>query len=137
MNLSFLQFDLLGNATNANNLDFLATGRQIYTDQKGRAAKAVPTSKKSQVSTKFFKIQIELNLTNGNLLKIMDTVNSIASGVTSLLNVSSPHVKKLLNWKQGDEEEKAPGEEHNGERGLHRSGSYHAHHDIFHGCFFQ
>jgi len=36
----------------------------------------------------------------------MDTVNSIASGVTSLLNVSSPHVKKLLNWKQGDEEEK-------------------------------
>lgn len=26
--------------------------------------------------------------------------------VNSLLNVSSPHVKKLLSWKQGDEEEK-------------------------------
>ncbi len=26
--------------------------------------------------------------------------------MSSLLNVSSPHVKKLLNWKQGDEEEK-------------------------------
>jgi len=33
-------------------------------------------------------------------------MDSIASGVSSLLNVSSPHVKKLLNWKQGDEEEK-------------------------------
>ena len=38
---------------------------------------------------------------NDNRSENMDTVNSIASGVTSLLNVSSPHVKKLLNWKQG------------------------------------
>ena len=33
-------------------------------------------------------------------------MDNITSAMTSLLNVSSPHVKRLLNWKQGDEEDK-------------------------------
>ena len=33
-------------------------------------------------------------------------MENVTSAMSSLLNVSSPHVKKLLNWKQGDEEEK-------------------------------
>jgi hypothetical protein len=33
-------------------------------------------------------------------------MDNVSQAMHSLLNVSSPHVKKLLNWKQGDEEEK-------------------------------
>ena len=33
-------------------------------------------------------------------------MDNITSAMNSLLNVQSPHVKRLLNWKQGDEEDK-------------------------------
>ena len=33
-------------------------------------------------------------------------MDNITSAMNSLLNVQSPHVKRLLHWKQGDEEDK-------------------------------
>ena len=38
----------------------------------------------------------------------MESISNTFQNVSNLLNVNvrSPHVKKLLNWKQGDEEEK-------------------------------
>ena len=38
--------------------------------------------------------------------KNLGIMDNITSAMNSLLNVQSPHVKRLLHWKQGDEEDK-------------------------------
>ena len=68
----------------------------------------VPSRQKTRKQTKkFFQEIYKFARKNWNLEKNSSNdkshtaMDSIASGVSSLLNVSSPHVKKLLNWKQG------------------------------------
>ena len=69
----------------------------------------VPSRQKTRKQTKIFSKELNLQICKKNWSteknssndKSHTAMDSIASGVSSLLNVSSPHVKKLLNWKQG------------------------------------